>query len=291
MSRLRASHRDWPILDTVWRVLPRRKSGSCAARTRLFPRSPQWSNSEWILQRTDGRTSRFQDCEPHSQELCSILEERDSRGNIVQYNRDAVGRLTRMSAAPDRWIELEYDDDHRIVRAPDSTKRAVRYEYDPGGRLAIVTTSDGIVHRYAYSDRDEMTTILEPGPTSSISSTRTAGAFAKSIVTRIPRPTSSSSPIGPKAKRSPRSRAGAPTVRGFNTRSTRPVSPRQRRGGTPASQLKGAHPEYDHAQPQRVPIRIGHRFGVRSRRGSATLASSSKVDPVNARPLSREKGL
>src|SRR5262249_28018359 len=44
----------------------------------------------------------------------------------------------------------------------DNAERAVRYEYDGGGRLSRVTGADGIVRRYTYTDRDQMSRIVEP---------------------------------------------------------------------------------------------------------------------------------
>jgi YD repeat-containing protein len=68
-----------------------------------------------------------------------------------------------MEAGADRWIAFDYDEQSRVSRAHDSTKREVRYEYDDRGRLSRVTSSDEIVHRYTYTDRDELATIVEPG--------------------------------------------------------------------------------------------------------------------------------
>jgi YD repeat-containing protein len=122
-----------------------------------------WTGIDWALRQLDGSLSRFRPCGPDKKSVCSIVQQRDADGHVIDYRRDAAGRLSRMETASNRWIAFDYDEKSRIVRAHDSTKREVRYAYDERGRLTGVTSSDGLVHRYTYTDRDEMATISEPG--------------------------------------------------------------------------------------------------------------------------------
>lgn len=120
-----------------------------------------WAGFGWALRRPDGELSLFQGCGPKT--ACSIIQWRDRDGHTISYPRDNSGRVARMEAG-DRWITFEYDDRNRIVRARASTGQAVvAYEYDSAGRLSRVATDDGRVHRYTYTDRDEMATIVDPG--------------------------------------------------------------------------------------------------------------------------------
>lgn len=122
-----------------------------------------WTGIDWAVRRTDGSLSRFRSCGPDEKSVCSIVQQRDVDGHVIDYKRDRTGRLLKIEAAKDRWIAFEYDGSDRVARAHDSTKREVRYEYDDRGRLVHVKSSDGIVHRYTYNDRDELETIVEPG--------------------------------------------------------------------------------------------------------------------------------
>jgi YD repeat-containing protein len=122
-----------------------------------------WTGINWALRRRDGSLFTFRSCGPDDTSVCGIVRHRDADGHVIDYRRDAAGRLLKMEAARDRWIAFEYDDHHRIARAHDSTQREVRYEYDARGRLVRARSNDGIEHRYTYTERDEMATILEPG--------------------------------------------------------------------------------------------------------------------------------
>ena len=122
-----------------------------------------WVGSEWVLRKNDGTRMRFLACGGGLPvRACSIVQEIDSDGHVIDYRRDATGRLLRIQAG-ERWIALDYDDRGRIRRASENAKRWVRYEYDELGRLARVTSSDGREHRYEYSALDEMALISDPG--------------------------------------------------------------------------------------------------------------------------------
>jgi YD repeat-containing protein len=124
-----------------------------------------WTGLGWALRRRDGSLSLFRPCGPQTTETCSVVQDRDPEGRVIDYRRNASGRLYRMEAGKDRWIAIDYDAQNRIVRAHDSTARVVRYDYDERGRLWRAASSSGEEYRYTYTDRDEMATIAEPGTT------------------------------------------------------------------------------------------------------------------------------
>ena len=88
-----------------------------------------WTGIDWAMRRTDGSLSRFRSCGPDEKSVCSIVQQRDVDGHVIDYKRDRTGRLLKIEAAGDRWIAFEYDGSDRVARAHDSTKREVRYEY------------------------------------------------------------------------------------------------------------------------------------------------------------------
>ena len=122
-----------------------------------------WTGLGWALRQADGTLARFRLCGPDENSVCSIVRHRDADGHVVDYRRNAAGRLERMEAGPERWIAFDYDARDRVLRAFASTGHEVRYEYDDGGRLASVESGGATTHRYTYTDRDEMATITEPG--------------------------------------------------------------------------------------------------------------------------------
>jgi len=122
-----------------------------------------WTGLGWAVRQTDGSLARFRGCGPDERSVCSIVRYRDTDGHVIDYRRNAAGRLERIEAGRDRWIAFDYDDGNRVVRAFASTGREVRYEYDERGRLALVKSGEETTHRYTYTDQDEMATMVEPG--------------------------------------------------------------------------------------------------------------------------------
>ena len=115
----------------------------------------------WVMDFADGGTAVFKHCTPNLPDVCSILDQRDKAGHGIRYERDAGGRLLEMRGDT-QTITFHYDASGRIERADDSFGRSVDYGYDGGGRLIRVRGSDGVVRRYAYTERDEMARIEEP---------------------------------------------------------------------------------------------------------------------------------
>ena len=119
-----------------------------------------WAGLGWVLRKQDGRVALYKGCGPAS--ICSIIQSRGPDGTVY-YRRDSRGRLQKMDDGGDRWIAFEYDEQDRIARAHDSNGREVTYEYDSRGRLVRAGSSARGVHRYTYTELDELATIEEPG--------------------------------------------------------------------------------------------------------------------------------
>jgi RHS repeat-associated protein len=89
-----------------------------------------------------------------------ILSSTDRNGNTVEYSYlDLL--LTRVENSSGRWVELEYDEEHRIValRAPEG--KVIRYRYT-GGLLTSVIDARGNTTRYEYDHLKRMTAIITP---------------------------------------------------------------------------------------------------------------------------------
>ncbi|QBR92690.1 DUF6531 domain-containing protein [Nocardioides euryhalodurans] len=73
-----------------------------------------------------------------------LLEHTRGPGTTVRLDRDAAGRVLRLTHERGREIDLTWDDDlDRVVRAADSSGRDVTYAYDGAGRLVEVRTGLG----------------------------------------------------------------------------------------------------------------------------------------------------
>ena len=116
----------------------------------------------WTLKRRDAYELTFQACGPGT--TCSVIRSREPNGGIIQYLRDAQGRLRKMQAGL-RWIEFEYDSANRIARLIGSDDQQVIYSYDERGRLARVRDDEGAVRWYKYTDLDQLSKIEDPGTT------------------------------------------------------------------------------------------------------------------------------
>jgi YD repeat-containing protein len=120
-----------------------------------------WNGSLWEVRFRDDSTASFLDCNG-GEDICSLVERRDSLGNRIAYVRDKAGKLLKMDSEG-QSIAFDYDNHKRITRAYDSQHHEVTYRYDDRGHLRRVEGSDGTVREYAYDERGHLTSIREPG--------------------------------------------------------------------------------------------------------------------------------
>ena len=141
----------------------------CTGTTRVTssgtPRAWDGPGFDWALRMRAGALARFRPCGPDLKSVCSIVSYRDTDGHVTSFRRDAAGRLLRIVApAGSAWIAFEYDGGDRVSRASDSTgQRSAPTSTDHRGRLVGVKRNGAVTHRYTYTERDEMATIVEPG--------------------------------------------------------------------------------------------------------------------------------
>ena len=117
----------------------------------------------WDLTLTDGTVYVFPDGFTASQPWqCALLRMEDRYGNVLQLNRDAEKKLTKITTPHNRWIQFTYDTSARITQAADNIGRTVGYTYDASGRLWKVTDPNNGVTEYTYDTFHRMLTIKDP---------------------------------------------------------------------------------------------------------------------------------
>lgn len=124
----------------------------------------QWNGTGWDLKRADGWTYVFPAAGPTSNpEQGALVEIHNDNGDVIRFDRDATGRLNKVSHFEGDQIEFAYDEHNRIVRAEDNHGRYMTYSYDPQGRLVQVADSDQHVEEYAYDASNRMQEIRWDG--------------------------------------------------------------------------------------------------------------------------------
>jgi YD repeat-containing protein len=120
-----------------------------------------WTGLGWRIRLRNGQLLSFKDCGPGGESLCSLMAVVEGDGSRVLFRRDARGLVKEVQAGSDR-LSLEYDEQHRIVKASDTAGRIVEYSYDAKGHVARVS-ANGIIRTYEYDTADQLLDIKEPG--------------------------------------------------------------------------------------------------------------------------------
>lgn len=117
----------------------------------------------WKMTLKDGTVLWFPDSERSTNPRAATpLRLQDRYGNILDFTRDGVGNLTRITAPSGRFIDLTYDTSNRIIQARDHIGRTVTYIYDASGRLWKVTNPEGGIEEYTYDTDHRMLTVKRP---------------------------------------------------------------------------------------------------------------------------------
>jgi len=117
-----------------------------------------WNGKGWTVTLQNGSTYKLRGCNGNSKPgQCGLIEFRNSKGEVLQVQRELNGNVSRIVSPHGKWVALTYDSQDRIIRAADSLGRSVVYKYDPEGRLVKVLTSSKEKFRYQYDSDNRMT--------------------------------------------------------------------------------------------------------------------------------------
>lgn len=89
-----------------------------------------------------------------------LLKQKDSFGNALLISYDNQGRLQKITADTQNFIELTYSS-NLISKVEDSSGYFVEYEYDINKNLTKVTDNQGIIKQYNYNSDKKITEITD----------------------------------------------------------------------------------------------------------------------------------
>lgn len=110
---------------------------------------------DFFLERGSGSVYRF---DKHGR----FVSETDEFGNVVSWERDAEGRVTRMAdvSGTGRSVTIAWTGGGKVHTLTDSAGRLVTYDYDADGRLTGITDPAGRRTQYSYSRGRYSTALL-----------------------------------------------------------------------------------------------------------------------------------
>ncbi len=116
-------------------------------------------SQRYVLRFKDGTTWFFNSARV-------LTEIRDRNGNGIRLDRDGSYRVSRLTDAAGRTIEVtwEWTPEHldRIISIRDPLNRTVAYTYTAAGYLETVTDPMGGITRYTYDANNRLQTMTDP---------------------------------------------------------------------------------------------------------------------------------
>jgi RHS repeat-associated protein len=85
----------------------------------------------------------------------------DTNGNLIRYEYDEVGNLTKLIYPDNTVVNYAYDANHNLVRVIDWAGRVTHYTYDVNNRLIGITKPDGSVTTMAYDNKQRVISSVE----------------------------------------------------------------------------------------------------------------------------------
>ncbi|MBQ1276944.1 MAG: RHS repeat protein, partial [Flavobacteriales bacterium] len=100
--------------------------------------------------------------------LNRVLSYTDTYGNMIRYEYDAVGNLSRLIYPDGTAVTYAYDANHNLIYVTDWANRVTSYTYDDNNRVIGVTKPDGSVTTTAYDDMQRVTSTMEKLPSGAV---------------------------------------------------------------------------------------------------------------------------
>ena len=85
----------------------------------------------------------------------------DTYGNVIRYEYDAVGNLSKLIYPDNTAVSYAYDANNNLTRVTDWANRVTSYTYDANNRVIGVTKPDGSVTTTVYDNKQRVTSTVE----------------------------------------------------------------------------------------------------------------------------------
>ena len=143
-----------------------------------------WNRDHWDMTFRDGTLYRFPEAYFAKRGVDgALIGMRSPGGEEIQFVRDAVHNLKRITSPHGHWIQFAYDDSHRIQSATSDAGNSVRYSYDPRGRLIEVRKDGKLLWQYSY-DQTGITRIASGDQQGVLVNEYTQGRIARLIINK-----------------------------------------------------------------------------------------------------------
>jgi YD repeat-containing protein len=109
-----------------------------------------WKGAGWLIEMRDGSSYQFPACSPDALKPCTMSGYADQYGRRIAITFDARNNPVRIETERHHKLDLQYDEQGRVVLAWDDGDRWMTYRYDGQGRLSRVDHSTGYAGQYTY---------------------------------------------------------------------------------------------------------------------------------------------
>jgi len=88
-----------------------------------------------------------------------ITSRKDIFGNIVKYEYDKAGRLSKLIYPNGKFITYEYDENDNLIKLTDVNSKITTFEYDKDSLLTKITYPTGAYVEYAYDKNNRLISV------------------------------------------------------------------------------------------------------------------------------------
>lgn len=92
--------------------------------------------------------------------LNRVIEYKDAEGNVIGYEYDSVGNLTKLIYPGGKAVSYQYDSRNLLTKVTDWAGRVTTYEYDKNQNLIKTTKPEGSTEVREYNDASELTALI-----------------------------------------------------------------------------------------------------------------------------------
>ena len=92
--------------------------------------------------------------------LNRVVSYTDTYGNIIGYEYNTIGKLSKLTYPDGTAVTYEYNENHNLSKVTDWANRVTTYTYDVNNRVVGVTKPDGSVTTTVYDNKQRVTSAV-----------------------------------------------------------------------------------------------------------------------------------